>query len=48
MSEAIKASTSGKRIYISDPDETAPASPAANFALWAVLIVAALVAIFLA
>lgn len=43
MAEAGK-----RRLFISDPDENAPASPIARLLLWAVLALAALVAIFAA
>lgn len=46
MGETIKNLASNK-IYLSDPEEKAPASASATFLLWLLLAIAALVTIFL-
>ena len=48
MGDAIKNVAQSNRIYLSDPDDTAPASRLATSLLWIMLAVAAFVAIFLA
>lgn len=47
VGDIIRTPASGERIYLTDPDATAPASPRATFLLWLLLGIAALVAIFL-
>ena len=48
VGDTIKNVAQSNRIYLSDSDDTAPASPLAAGFLWIMLAVAAFVAIFMA